>query len=327
MKKTLFFLLILSSLWIGSCSEDSQKPCTKPVVSAGEDQTFVDETTATLHGTTSDGTGTWTITSGDGGEIVAGDPASLKGELKNTYKLKWEAENNCGKSSDEVSITFNPSCGDTETIDDFVANIHWIQQACFKIEAKPFTIYIDPNSITQKDTADIILITHPHADHYTVPDLDKISSSRTIIIAPAEVNYDGPHAERIVLQPGKTYNAFDCISIKAVPAYNIKKNYHPESSNWVGYVINVNGVTLYHSGDTERIPEMKDITCDIAMLPLGQTYTFDTVDEAAEAAKDVHAKLAIPMHFGLYEGTDKDAQTFKTLLDGIIPVVIKERGQ
>ena len=72
---------------------------------------------------------------------------------------------------------------------------------------------------------------------------------------------------------------------------------------------------------------MKTFTADIALLPLGQTYTFNTVNDAAEAAKDVHAKVAIPMHFGLYEGTPEDATTFKTLLNGVIPVIIKVKGQ
>jgi len=60
-------------------------------------------------------------------------------------------------------------------------------------------------------------------------------------------------------------------------------------------------------------------------VPLGQTYTFDSVDDAVEAAKDVKQKLAIPMHFGLYEGTAEDAVTFKTKLAGIIPVIIKTK--
>ena len=72
---------------------------------------------------------------------------------------------------------------------------------------------------------------------------------------------------------------------------------------------------------------MKDFTCDIALLSLGQTYTFNTVEDAAQAAKDVKAKLAIPMHFGLYEGTEANAVTFKNLLTGVIPVVIKAKGQ
>jgi L-ascorbate metabolism protein UlaG (beta-lactamase superfamily) len=207
-------------------------------------------------------------------------------------------------------------------------NMHWIEQACFRINAGPFKIYTDPLSIKKKDTADIVVITHAHGDHFSPDNLDKVVGPNTILIAPADINYTGKVGKRIVLTPGQEYDAFNCVHIKAVAAYNINKtSFHPKANNWVGYLITVNGVTIYHAGDTERIPEMKNLTCDIALLPLGQTYTFDSVDDAVEAAKDVQAKLAIPMHFGLYEGTTEDAVTFKNKLNGIIPVIIKAKEE
>ena len=216
----------------------------------------------------------------------------------------------------------------TQTVDEMVSNIHWIKQAGFRIEGLHYKIYTDPIGITTRDTADIILISHPHGDHFSPADIDKLTGSKTIIIAPEDCNYTGTYAERIVLKPGEEYNAFGSITIKAVPAYNVTKTqFHPKSNNWVGYVITIDGVTIYHAGDTERIPEMKDINCDIAMLPLGQTYTMNSVEDAAESAKDVKASVAIPMHFGYAEGTATDAQTFKTLLGGIMQVVIKEQGK
>jgi L-ascorbate metabolism protein UlaG (beta-lactamase superfamily) len=68
---------------------------------------------------------------------------------------------------------------------------------------------------------------------------------------------------------------------------------------------------------------MKTFSCDIAMLPLGQTYTMNSVEDAAEAALDIKAKIAIPIHYGMYEGTKADAEKFKTLLEGKVTVVIK----
>ena len=211
-------------------------------------------------------------------------------------------------------------------INEMVENIHWIQQSCFRIEGCKYKIYTDPLAITQTDAANLILISHAHGDHYSPDDISKLTGPNTIIIAPADCNYTGT-AKWIVLKPGEVYNS-KCIKIKAVPAYNITKTqFHPKSNNWVGYLITINGVTIYHAGDTERIPEMKDFNCDIALLPLGQTYTMNSVADAAESAKDVHAKVAIPMHYGFYEGTDADAQTFKELLAGKINVVIKTKGQ
>ena len=116
--------------------------------------------------------------------------------------------------------------------------------------------------------------------------------------------------------------------ITAVPMYNvIKTNYHPRENDWTGYILNVDGVKVYHAGDTERIPEMKGLDCDIVMLPLGQTYTMNSVEEAAAAALDTGADIAIPIHYGMYEGTVEDAARFKELLTGKMQVVILEQAR
>ncbi len=96
--------------------------------------------------------------------------------------------------------------------------------------------------------------------------------------------------------------------------------FHPKHNGWVGYVVTVGGRRIYHAGDTERIPEMKTFSCDIALLPLGQTYTMESVEDAAAAARDVKASMAIPIHFGMYEGTQADAEKFRDLLEGEIDV-------
>jgi L-ascorbate metabolism protein UlaG (beta-lactamase superfamily) len=238
--------------------------------------------------------------------------------------LQSEPALKCGR----VSETMNLNHGQCLGLKQMVSRIHWIEQACFRIEGPKIKIYTDPLAITQTDSADVILITHPHEDHFSIPDIDKVTSSKAIIIAPADCAYTGIYAKFISLKPGDEYIVNKCIKIKAVPAYNITKTqFHPKSNNWVGYLITINGVTIYHAGDTERIPEMKDMSCDIALLPLGQTYTMNSVADAAESAKDVKAKVAIPMHYGLYEGTEADAATFKSLLSGVINVVIKTKGQ
>ena len=94
-------------------------------------------------------------------------------------------------------------------------------------------------------------------------------------------------------------------------------------TGFVFYDNNKNGV--YDAGDTERVPEMKDIACDVAFLPLGQTYTMGSPAEAAQAALDVKARIAVPFHFGLYEGSEADAAEFARLLKGKVEVVRLER--
>jgi L-ascorbate metabolism protein UlaG (beta-lactamase superfamily) len=327
MKKICIFIFSVSIIGlIGiSCKKDNSN-VSVPKVNAGSDTIVYDLDTLVLKGTSSEKTANWSILQGDSGELTNKNQVVVfKGNYNINYKLLLKSENSAGKTSDTISITFKSK---VFTIDEMADRIHWIEQSCFRIEGSKYIVYTDPQAIKVKDSADLILITHPHGDHFSPTDIGKLIGPNTILIAPSDCNYSGTIARRLVLKPGESFVYKDVITIKAVPAYNIvKSNNHPKSSNWVGYLITMNGVTIYHAGDTERIPEMQTFTCDIAMLPLGQTYTMVKVDDAAESAKDVKAKIAIPMHYGLYEGKIADATTFKTLLDGTIKVIIKTKGQ
>ena len=211
---------------------------------------------------------------------------------------------------------------------DMVNNIHWLGQSTVKISVPGKTIYIDPFQIKKTDQANIILITHSHSDHLSPEDIAKVSSEQTIIIAPRDCLEQIKNIAKdktVISEPGLKKQLGN-ILIEAVPAYNVvKTNFHPRANNWVGYVMTLDGIKIYHAGDTERIPEMKGFECDIALLPLGQTYTMNSVKEAAEAAIDVKSKVAIPIHYGLYEGQNQDAREFKSLLKDKIKVIIKKK--
>ncbi len=217
-------------------------------------------------------------------------------------------------------------------LEKMLDNIKWDgSQASVKITTAKKVIYIDPYMISENtNDADIILITHSHQDHFSPGDIAKLVQTKTVFVAPDDCRQRLEKEFKtkvLVSKPGITEN-IDGILINAVPAYNVvKTNYHPRKNNWVGYIISVDGVRIYHAGDTERIPEMKEFSCDIALLPLGQTYTMNSVAEAAEAALDVGAKIAIPMHYGIYEGTVEDAHKFKALLKNKIRVVLQARVQ
>ncbi len=79
----------------------------------------------------------------------------------------------------------------------------------------------------------------------------------------------------------------------------------------------MDGVRIYHAGDTDRIPEMKGIEVDVALLPVGGTYTMN-LDEAVEAAKDIKARYYIPMHFGAIPQTSADPEEFKKRVKGAV---------
>ena len=187
-------------------------------------------------------------------------------------------------------------------------------------------IYVDPFRIKEGVKADAILITHPHYDHCSIEDLQKISTSRTVIIAPPDCQskFQGKLDFRDcrILAPGKSIMMGN-IGIEAVPAYNTDKEFHPKDNDWVGYIIDMNSKRIYHSGDTDATIELADLNkIDVAIVPVSGNYVM-TAEEAAEAVNRLEPKLAIPMHFGAIVGDQTDAEKFKRLCD--VPVKILER--
>ena len=115
------------------------------------------------------------------------------------------------------------------------------------------------------------------------------------------------------------------VTIKAVPAYNQGKPFHPRSNNWVGYLITIDNTKVYHAGDTDLIPEINDIEADFALLPIGGTYTMN-VQEAASCVKKIKPKVAIPMHYGSIVGSNSDALEFKKACDTEVQILQTENG-
>jgi L-ascorbate metabolism protein UlaG (beta-lactamase superfamily) len=197
-------------------------------------------------------------------------------------------------------------------------NIHWLGHDTFKISGEK-TIYTDPFTISRKDRADIILITHDHYDHCSPDDVKKIQDPDTVIITTADCARKLTGNVRTV-RPGDTV-AVGKITVEAVPAYNTNKKFHPKDKGWVGFVFTVDGKRIYLAGDTDLIPEMKTTKADIALLPVSGTYVM-TAEEAAQAALTIHPQVAIPMHYGSIVGSVSDARRFQEELQGKIPVVI-----
>jgi L-ascorbate metabolism protein UlaG (beta-lactamase superfamily) len=198
-------------------------------------------------------------------------------------------------------------------------NVHWLGHAAFKLTGEK-VVYIDPWQLEDGEPADIILITHGHDDHCSPEDVARIRRPDTAIVATADCA-DQLGGDVQVVKPGEKLTA-QGVAIETVPAYNVGKAFHPRENGWVGYVVTLNGVRIYHAGDSDRTPEMDAVRANVALLPVGGKYTM-TASEAAAAANAIRPDVAVPMHWGSIVGQRADAETFQA--EAEVPVEILER--
>ncbi len=187
--------------------------------------------------------------------------------------------------------------------------IVFLKHAGFKIKGSK-VVYIDPYDIPKGsglEKADYILVTHDHFDHLDLSSIHELSTSNTTVIVPCGCVIEGYRTCELEL--GKETN-LDGILVRCVPAYNIDKSFHPKGKG-VGWILEMDGIRIYHAGDTDFIPEMREVEVDVALIPVGGTYTMDLKD-AKKAIKEIKAEKIVPMHFGTLPETKVDVTELKS---------------
>ncbi len=184
-------------------------------------------------------------------------------------------------------------------------------------------IAIDPYNISGNlEKVDLILITHPHYDHCSIKDISKMVKKGTIIVISPDMQSKITKIDDVdmqIIEIGDELE-FGDIKIEALPAYNVDKDFHPKKEDWLGYLVKMGNVIVYHSGDSDKIPEMNKLAGYgkhgnqfIAILPVSGKYVM-TAEEAAEIASIMSPNLVIPMHYGAgVAGTIGDAERFVEL--------------
>jgi L-ascorbate metabolism protein UlaG (beta-lactamase superfamily) len=209
--------------------------------------------------------------------------------------------------------------------------VHWLGHDSFVFEGSK-TVILDPFKAKGNYKADLLLISHEHSDHLSGDDISRFSVPSTVAIA-SKMCEEGLRQfsfEKKFVSPGDKVEVKG-VGVEAVPAYNLNKFrepgrvFHPKADGKVGYVVTLDGVKLYHAGDSDATPEMKALDVDVALLPVSGTYVM-TADEAAEAAKAMKAKVVVPMHYGAgVAGTVEDAKRFRDLVGNNRQVIILEK--
>lgn len=198
--------------------------------------------------------------------------------------------------------------------------ITWSGHAGFKIIYGNKKVYIDPYKLSKNykniSDADIVLVTHNHFDHLSIEDLKNIINERTIIVSAQECLSQLKSLqlkESIGIDPRDSVKVDD-LKIETVPAYNVNKHFHPKDDRKIGFIVEFGKDRLYHTGDSDMIPEMKDTNPSIVLIPVSGTYVMNA-EEASQAVNQlINPKIAIPMHYGTIVGNKEDAIRFSELV-------------
>jgi len=198
------------------------------------------------------------------------------------------------------------------------------EHSSIRIE-KEKIIYIDPFRIKKElHDADLILVTHSHFDHYSKEDIEKVMNKNTILVFPKSMQnevscYD---EKRVILFDVYEKKTIIGIEVETVPSYNVNKPMHPKENGWVGYILKMEGPRIYVLGDTDINEDVLMQTCDIALVPIGGTYTTNAV-EAATLVNNLKPSIAIPTHYGTLVGDKNMVDDFIQNVDKNIKIIHK----
>ncbi len=178
--------------------------------------------------------------------------------------------------------------------------VKWLGHASFLIKTQGKTIYVDPYVGDYSEKADVVLITHSHSDHCDIGKLAMIRTADTVILTSEQCSKEIPSDNVRTMSPGETED-IDGIKFHAVEAYNLNRfrspgvPYHAQGTQ-IGFVLETEGKKVYHTGDTDFLPSMKELKgITLALVPIGGTYTMD-IDEAVEAILVILPEMVVPMH-------------------------------
>jgi len=188
----------------------------------------------------------------------------------------------------------------------------WYKQSAYKWKGEGITVYIDPWGLRDnEEPADVVFITHAHADHFEPADIAKVRKSTTEFVAPRDVA-DNLEGKVKAIKPGESFEVAG-IRFETVPAYSTVEHRlqtHPKSNNWVGYILTLDGNRYWFSGDGDPNPDIAKIKTDVALICVGGDPYVMGPAEAAGVVKKIRPQLAVPNHYGFVVGVASDGETF-----------------
>lgn len=215
------------------------------------------------------------------------------------------------------------------SLDANLQNVRVLIHSSIRIESENGTVlYSDPyDLVDETHDADVVFITHGHYDHLSPEDYARVAKPETVVVAPAvlESEVAALSAGSVVLLNVGDTTEVRGIKVEAVPAYNIQPErlqFHPKENKWLGYILTIDGATYYIAGDTDQNEDNETISCDVALIPIGGTFTMDPV-QAAAFINTIKPHFVVPTHYGTTVGNKEDVDAFEPLVDSSITVIRK----
>lgn len=215
------------------------------------------------------------------------------------------------------------------SLDANLQNVRVLIHSSIRIESENGTVlYSDPyDLVDETHDADVVFITHGHYDHLSPEDYARVAKPETVVVAPAvlESEVAALSAGSVVLLNAGDTTEVCGIKVEAVPAYNIQPErlqFHPKENKWLGYILTIDGATYYIAGDTDQNEDNETISCDVALIPIGGTFTMDPV-QAAAFINTIKPHFVVPTHYGTTVGNKEDVDAFEPLVDSSITVIRK----
>ncbi len=197
-------------------------------------------------------------------------------------------------------------------------NIRWLGHASFLVQTRGKAVLFDPwfqkegnrlvppaASVMSLPKIDVIAITHEHFDHWNAGEVEAIAGRNfSHVLAPSNVTsqLNLPARLKVPVRSGESFN------LEGLD-FTVTQASHPQSTNPVGYTLSDEKVTVYHAGDTYDFAGLSLLRPDVALLPIGGTYTMDVLS-AVTAVKKMYAKYVIPMHFNTFSNIRADHEDF-----------------